>query len=125
MNITTKAAREAAPIRLECAHADTCLSDYWSGHHRPHVSIYAAHGMTFAAVRRAILSELSAGAIAGADATPELIESDAWHKAARAAVRRDIRPARKGARNAFPDLERASDDDDGASVMAYFVFMEA
>lgn len=24
-------------IKLECSHVDTCLPDYWSGHHLPHV----------------------------------------------------------------------------------------
>lgn len=30
---------------LECVHVDTCLPDYWGGHHLAHISvpIYRAH----------------------------------------------------------------------------------
>lgn len=34
--------------KLECCHADTCLPDYWSGHHLPHVQIAVWRGMTLA-----------------------------------------------------------------------------
>ncbi len=115
-------------MKLNCQHADTCLSDYWSGHHAAHIAIPVHNGMSFKAVREAIHSELNAGAIAGSDDRTRDNSGaigDAWYKAAHAAVNRDVMPAKKGARNAFPNLEKTPDDWDGDCVMAYFIFTDA
>lgn len=104
-------------MRLECAHADTCLSDYWGGHHLPH-AVIPAYRMTFAELRKQLHSEVSQGAIAGATYDPD---NDAWHTAAHAAINRDVRPAKKGARIVFTDLEP---DCDGEGPYAYFVFRD-
>lgn len=119
--------------KLECRHADTCLPDYWSGHHRPHVSVPVYRGMTLRAVKQAIRDELRRGAIMGSDDAARLLSADmVWPeeekqadritRAAYAAVNR-MKPARKGARNMFPDLP-AKDNDCEVYVHAYFVFME-
>ncbi len=106
---------------LECCHADTCLSDYWSGHHLPHVQIPVWNGMTLAEIKAAILAELAQDAIAGSEApTYDDPTADAWHRRARAAVRR-MKPARKGKRRFFLDLEPL-DQDDTETVFAFFVF---
>lgn len=115
-------------IVLECAHVDTCLSDFWGGHHLAHVQIPATRGMTLAEVKRQLHSELNQGAVAGndertRDGSGE--EGDAWYKAAHAAVNK-IKPAVKGTRRVFMDLEETPEDDDcGETVWAYFVFQEA
>lgn len=119
--------------KLTCEHVDTCLPDYWSGHHLPHVQIPVHKGMTLKAIKRDILSELAQGAVMGNNDTAFLLsadyvgperEADAIKatKAAYAAVNR-IKPETKGQRRFFTDLEEGSDDD-CATVYAYFVFTE-
>ena len=127
--------KETLPRKLECAHADTCLPDYWRGHHRAHVAVPVYRGMHLAEVKRAILSELRQGAVMGSDRLAWLLSSD-WvgpgnagaaeiaTKRAVAAVNR-MRPAVPRARRLFNDLEATPADDDGPEVYAYFVFVEA
>lgn len=114
-------------IRLNCQHADTCLSDYWGGHHLAHVSIPVHRGMTFKAIRDALHAELRQGAIAGSDDRTRDDSGaigDAWFAAAHAAIERDVRPAQHGATRAFMELDPTPDDFDGEEVMAYFVFSD-
>lgn len=110
-------------LKLEACHADTCLADYWSGHHLPHVQIPVYNGMTLKAIKDSIKSELNEGAVMGSDY--ELIQSEQFYKAARAAVNR-MRPNVKGQRTFFKDLEPVDNesDDCGDSVYAFFVFRE-
>lgn len=122
-------------MKLECIHADTCLSDYWGGHHLPHVQVPVYRGITPKALRKAIHEELRMGYVMGADDDARLLSADivrpgeekradALTRAAYAAINRDVRPAKKGTRRLFLDLEPTTDD--GAeSVYAYFVFREA
>ena len=120
--------KTTAPV-LEVIHADTCLPDYWSGHHLPHVQIPAWRGMTLAEIKRGILAELNE-CIHGADATPlhdwaddyDEAYAESWHRRARAAVCR-MKPNKKGQRRFFLDLEETSQDDyDAPDVYAFFVF---
>lgn len=99
-------------LKYEVVHADTCLADYWAGHHLPHVSI-CAYPMYLKDIKWAILSELSAGAIAG-----QYEDSEDNYKAMQKAV--------KGIKNApgfqgkhFKDVEF----DEHYPVYAYFVFV--
>lgn len=113
-------------IRLNCQHAATCLSDYWSGHHLAHICIPVYRGMSPAAVRAALHSELNQGAVMGSDDRTRDDSGyigDAWFKAAHAAVNRDVKPARKGTRQLFMDLEPETEDSE--SVCAYFVFTDS
>ena len=122
-------------MKLECVHADTCLPDYWSGHHLPHVQIPVWDGITLTRVKAAIFDELRQGAVCGSNEDARLLSADFINpedekradrltRAAYAAVRR-MRPARKGARKLFTDLEAHSGDDDGAgTIYAFFVFVE-
>jgi hypothetical protein len=110
-------------MKLTCAHADTCLSDYWGGHQLPHVAVPVSRNTTFADLRAAIINELRAGAVAGADATPEdTYENNEWYEAAFEAVYRDVQPRDPSVQYPFHDLD-ASDDEDSESVYAYFVFV--
>lgn len=120
-------------MKLECAHADTCLPDYWSGHHLPHVQIPVWRGMTLADIKRSIMSELSQGAVMGSDDNARLLsadmvqpgeekQADLLTRAAYVAVNR-MRPAKKGTRRFFLDLEE-TDDDCSDTVYAFFVFIE-
>lgn len=114
-----------------CCHADTCLPDYWSGHHLPHVQISVWPGMSLAHIRAAIRSEISQGAVMGSTVEARLLSADMVAPAeerradmltrrAYAAVAR-MKPARKGQRRFFTDLQR-TEDDDSATVYAFFVF---
>lgn len=118
-------------MQLECVHADTCLADYWAGHHLPYVQIPVWPGMTLADIKRGIRSELAEGAVMGSDNNARLLSdglvapeeekaADRVTRAAYAAINR-IRPARKGQRRFFADLEPA---DDEFTVYAFFVFRE-
>ena len=110
-------------MKLTCAHADTCLPDYWGGHRLPHVAVPVSRDTTFADLRSMIIDELRAGAVAGADATPEdTYENDEWYAAACEAVCRDVRPNDPSVEYPFHDLD-VSDDEDAESVYAYFVFI--
>lgn len=121
-------------MKLNCVHADTCLPDYWSGHHRPHIAVPVHRDMTIRELRNALRDELRQGAVMGSGDDAYLLSSDlipvekvkqadALTRAAYAAIRRDVRMAKAGARHPFRDLEPS--DDGGDSVYAYFVFMGA
>lgn len=112
---------------LECVHADTCLPDYWGGHHLAHVCIPVYGPMTLKDIKRALHSELNMGAIAGSDGrtfdnSGEI--GDTWFYRAHAAVNR-IKPNVKGKRRFFTDITPCDGDDYGVSVYAYFVFRDA
>jgi len=126
---------ELSRVALECAHAETCLPDYWRGHHLPHVSIPVNRKTTVGQVRAAIMDELRQGAVMGSDLEARLLSADmvrpgeeaaadALTKAAYAAVRR-IRLINPRARLAFPHLPAEADDDNESTVHAYFVFKDA
>lgn len=118
---------------LECVHADTCLPDFWSGHHLAHVQIPVYKGMTFKAIKADIYSELAQGAVMGSDDLAFLLSADfvgddrdadaiKATKAAYAAVNR-MKPVNKGQRRFFMDLEPQKGDD-CPTVYAYFIFVE-
>lgn len=114
-------------MKLTCAHADTCLSGYWGGHHLPHVAVPVYPSMTVGELRDAIIAELDAGAVAGADATPaDTYENAGWLRAARAAVLRDVKMRKPGARHPFRNLPETDDDAEfcDSHVYAYFVFID-
>lgn len=116
---------------FELAHADTCVSGYWSGHHLPHVQVPVYPGMTLSDIKHAIRQELRQGAIMGSGDDARLLsadmvrpekvkQADALTRAAYAAVNK-IKPAKRGQRRFFNDLEKP--DEDGESVYAFFVFV--
>ena len=120
-------------MKLNCELVAVCLPDYWSGHHLPHVQIPVFAGMTMAQVKDAIRYELTFGAVAGSDDDARILSdhyvgpenekrADRLTRAAFAAVNR-MRPAKKGARKLFNDLDEQSEDCE--SVYAFFVFVEA
>ena len=93
------------------AHADTCLPDYWRGHHLPHISVPVSRDMTAGALRDALRDEVNQGAIAGADAPAD--NDDAAH----AAMLDAILALRILSEQPFADLENDED------VYAFFVFV--
>jgi hypothetical protein len=120
-------------LKLNCLHADTCLPDYWAGHHLPHVQVPVDNKMTIGQLRGAIRAELRQGAVAGSTDDARLLSADmvrpdevkradALTRAAYAAVNRDVKMHKSGARFPFKDLPGTEDDD--SSVYAYFVFKE-
>lgn len=88
---------------MHCQYVDTCLPDYWSGHHLPHVQIpVTCRRMPFQAIRNAIREELRQGAVMGSGDDARLLSRDvirsdeeqranALTRAAYAAVARDVR----------------------------------
>lgn len=111
---------------LECVHVDTCLPDYWSGHHLAHVCIPVYGPMTLKDIKRALHSEINQGAIAGNDkrARDDSGEvGDTWFYRAHAAVNK-IKPKTKGQRLFFKEIMPIDPDYCGESVYAYFVFRD-
>lgn len=104
-------------MKLEICHVDTCLPDFWSGHHLPHIQIPVHRGMDVKTMKQYLIDELHNGPVMGVN---ELEEE--WFRQARIAVGNctektdDYQP--------FSDLVDESDDEDAASVYAYFVFRE-
>lgn len=122
-------------MKFKCIHADTCLSSYWSGHHLPHVQIPVYHGMSLKEIKSCIMDEIRQGYVMGNTEEARLLSADMVRpgedaladkvtRAAYAAVNR-IKPAKKGQRKFFLDLEEVDDNDYCESVYAYFVFVEA
>ena len=109
--------------RLELCHVDTCLPDYWGGHHLPHMQVpIPPGGITIKELKESLKSELNQDAIAGSEL--DVIESEEFHKKAMAAINR-IQPAVKGQRKVFTDIEGPTDGwDCGDTVCAFFVFVE-
>lgn len=118
-------------MKLECCHADTCLPDYWGGHHLPHVQVPVDSNTSFKELRASIMDEIRQGAVMGSDDNARLLsadmvrpneekQADRLTRAVYAAINRDVRPRVKGTRRPFRDIEPASDGFD--SVHAYFVF---
>lgn len=110
-------------IVLNCQHADTCLSDFWSGHHAAHVQVPVSRDTTMNELRRALHDELSMGAVSGSDdrtRDDSGVVGDAWFKAAHAAINRDVRLAKRG--KPFGSLE--PDTEDSETVYAFFVFTD-
>lgn len=120
-------------MKLNCIHADTCLPDFWGGHHLPHIQISVDPHMTIVDVRRAIKAELRMGCVMGSSDDARLLShdvirpeeekrADALTRAVYDAVDRDVRLKRNASRRPFRAIEVS---EDGDSVYAYFVFMEA
>jgi hypothetical protein len=120
-------------IKFECCHADTCLSDYWSGHHWPHVQIPVYRGMTLKDVKSAIKDELRQGAVMGSSDNARMLYADMVRedevkqahrviRAAYAAVNR-MQLVNPRKRKLFMDLEESADNGGGESVYAFFVFV--
>ena len=120
-------------MKMTCSHVDTCLSDYWSGHHLPHVTIpVTRRKMSLAEIRRAIRSEIAQGAIMGNGDDARLLSADmvqpgeekradALTAAAYAAINRDVKGARKGQRYVDTGVEM-TDDEHVETVWLFFVF---
>ena len=108
---------------LECVHVDTCLPDYFGGHHLAWVCIPVYKPLSLSEIKSALHSEINQGAIGGNDDRVRDDSGDvgdAWFYRAHAAINR-IQPSIKGKRKFFTDI-----DCDGSSdcVYAYFVFRE-
>lgn len=119
-------------MKLELVHTDTCLPDYWRGHHKAHLSIPVCRGMTLKEIKNDLLSELAHGVVMGSDRIAEALsdcsrctpeEQERIYRKAKAAINR-MKPVIKGTRKFFLDLEENQEDDGLDSVFAYFVFVE-
>jgi len=109
--------------KLECFHYDTCLPDYFGGHHLPYLILLPRKGMSLKDIKAELKSEANQGAFGGS-LDYETQQSDIFHKRVNAAINR-IKPSVKGQRTFFNDLDEQSDESDCCDpVQAYFVFRE-
>lgn len=116
--------------KVSIVHIETCLPDYFPGDSRPWVCI-PAYRRTFASIRRDLENEVRQGMVVGSDTyarllrrarmlpEEEIIAEKLMQKVC-AAIRRDVRPAKKGERIAFRDIELP---EYGDCVMAYFAIV--
>lgn len=114
-------------MKLTLHHADTCLPDYWGGHHRAHISVPVFNGMTLDELKVQLKSELNQGAIAGSDELSGQLGDgpDSCEKAGAAAVAAvEALAQTEPGTPLFKDLEPVDEDDDSHLVYAYFVFVE-
>lgn len=112
-------------MQLSIKHCDTCLPDYFGGHHLAWVCVPVHNKMSFRELKRALHNELNMGAIGGSEPLTQDdsgLEGFKWFIAARAAINRDIKPAIKGSRFPFSGIESNLEDDDYDQVQAYFIF---
>lgn len=107
--------------KYECIHADTCLPDYWGGHHLPHISIPIYAPMSLKEIKQCLKNEINEGAIAGNLPCDDYDLDEKTYKAFKAAINR-IKPAINGKRKFFTDIKQEEESD--YSVYAYFVFRE-
>jgi len=122
-------------MKFELNHVDTCLPDFWSGHHLPHVQIPVYRNMSLKDIKQSLRYELGMGCVMGATERARLLQddfvgaeneklADQVTRAAYAAINR-IKPAKKGQRKFFTDIEPSQYEDElGDSVFAFFVFVE-
>lgn len=121
---------------FDCVHADTCIPDYWGGHHLPHICIPVYRGMSITELKQALRDEVRQGFIMGSVDDARLLSADfvkpeeekrfdSLTRAVYAAINR-IQPSVKGKRKLFMDLDPSdpSDDCDIGTVYAYFVFVQ-
>ncbi len=109
-------------MKATISHASTCLSDYWGGHHLPHISVPVYKGMTLRELKHALRIEVSHDAIAG---NYDVIEKDGWYDAARAAIDAIELIDNTQGDNALPfdDVLDAPEYDADAMIYAHFVFI--
>lgn len=118
--MTQSSGRKA--FKLSCSHADTCLPDFWGGHHLAHISVEVTPATTMNQLRRALHAELDQDAVAGNEPLTRDDsgdDGDLWYKAAHSAIERDVK-LKRGERVPFGHLPKAEDED--SQVRAYFVF---
>ena len=108
-------------------HVDTCLPDYWSGHHLPHVSIPVWRGMTLQDIKDSLYIEVSMDAITGTiqdDLTSDgYTLSEKGYALYKASIDALSPSDNKTDDSFFDDLEM-DDDDDISGVYAYFLFID-
>lgn len=114
----------------EWVHVDTCLPDYWSGHHLPHIAIPVFKRMSLKDIKEAINQELQFGYVMGSNNEAFLLSSafvgadndklaELMFKKALAATNR-MKPAIKHKKVFFEDVEDPESDCCDC-VYAYFV----
>jgi len=111
-----KLARGGMMFKFTLSHVDTCLPDYWGGHHLPVLQIPVRPGMSLSDIKSALRSELNQGAIGGS-AHWEVTESPLFYFLARQAI--DELEGLAANDRYFTDIEEPRDDSD--SVCAFFV----
>lgn len=94
-------------------HVDTCLPDYWGGHHLPHVGIPVHQAMTTTEIQDAIRSEINADAVVKGE--------DTGYDKYLAAVDAMVFVVTKE-ETYFNDVEYS--EEDGETVYAYYIYVE-
>lgn len=120
-------------MKINCLHVDTCLNDYWSGHHLPHIAVPVYRRMRIGELRKALHNELNQGCVMGCDTDARLLHADMVRpheekradqltRAAHAAINRDVKMRKPGKSLPFwNELQDYDESDNDCYVYAYFV----
>lgn len=69
---------------LHIHYVESCLPDYWSGHHLPHICVPVGPDTTFEELKQGLKNEVMEGAIMGGYDCP--IDTEEWADDALAAI---------------------------------------
>ena len=105
---------------FELSHYDTCLPDYFQGHHLPYLQIPIQKGMTLLEIKESLKNELDFGAIGGS-LDYDILESELFHYLADQAIE-NLTPDDKKQNTFFNDLDDY-DDDCEFTVYAFFILV--
>lgn len=118
-------------MKFELCYVDTCLADYWSGHHLPTLQVPVWRGMTFKELKHMLSYDLRVGAIGGsgelAQHLGECESEDPVLLAAEQAIENMTlnNPAENpDDTQLFLELLEEDPEEDAESVYAFFVFRE-
>lgn len=62
-------------MKINIYHIDTCLPDYFGGHHKAHLQVPVDRDTSIEDLRLSLLNELYQGAVAGSDPLTEALSS--------------------------------------------------
>lgn len=117
-------------MNFEIVYVNTCLPDYWSGHHKAHVCIPVWNGMTFNELKSSLHSEIAQCAVCGSDTIAEMLSlsgdfsdeaTSTAYQAAHDAVDAITLSESANPNHLFSNLDL---DDDGETVYAYFLIVD-
>jgi hypothetical protein len=108
-------------MKIELQHYDTCLSDYFGGHHNPVIQIPIYAPMWLKEIKEALLNELSM-TYDHYEHSVETEDFDQWYKAAQTSIKRLTNASGFRGKH-FKDIELPIDDM-AEPCYAYFIFNE-
>lgn len=105
------------PIKLVAVHAETCLCDYWGGHHLPYIQVPVVFHTNMDQLKDMLHDELNCFVMNGPEDNSPV--ADEWYEAAHKAVDEIVCSKWMP----FEHLPIVDDMGDYPEIYAYFVFV--